>query len=597
MHPLAPLAMAGALWTGGLAPPAPTDSLPVTRALPDTAARVATAPRWMVASAHPLASLAGARILAAGGSAADAGVAVQAALSVVEPESSGPGGGCFILYHDAPRDTLWAIDGREELPAWNRADMFMEAGRIVPEPYTGGAAVGVPGTVDAMSRLHALAGRLPLREVLAPAVAIADTGFAVGPDLARASRDNAFRLRRYPASRALYLRDDGSPLAEGDRLRNCDLADFFRHWADEPTGRFFYQGDLAWAITAAVGGDKFRKGRMMQADLGNYHAPLREPVVGSYRGRRIVAFPPPTSGGITLLEILGILETRPAPPDPRGGDAALLAFLDGLARASRVAYADRDRYLGDPDWSPDVPMRGLLDPAFVAQQARAAFDPAAPLDSLAAAGDPPAHTTHFCVVDAEGSVLSCTSTIETVFGSAMVLPGWGFVLNNELTDFNLVPAAGEDYPRPNDIQGGRRIRATALDGRVPPGGKRPRSSMCPVIVYGDDGRPELALGSPGGARIIGTVAGTLLLLLDHDFTLAEALAFPRLHCRNRPLEIETWGWNRGVLADSLGARGWPVAPLTSWPLLQGDVQALRILPDGRRRGASDPRHDGAPRGG
>ncbi len=210
-------------------------------------------------------------------------------------------------------------------------------------------------------------------------------------------------------------------------------------------------------------------------------------------------------------------------------------------------------------------------------------------------GELESHTTHFSIVDAAGSMLACTSTIETTFGSAEVVPGWGFPLNNELTDFNWVPAAG-DTAAANDAEAGRKPRAGDLRQPEGPGGKRPRSSMCPVIVYGQDGLPAMALGSPGGARIIGTVANVLLGVLEYRLPLAEAVSFPRLHCRNRPVEIETFGWNADAVADSMAARGWQVAPLAEWPLLQGDLHAVRVLPDGRREGVCDPRHDGGPAG-
>lgn len=586
------LALAATLWS----PAAPPDSLPPTRPLPAAGRPAVVAKQGMVASAHPLASEVGARVLAAGGNVADAAVAVQAMLSVVEPESSGPGGGCLILLHDMATDSLYAIDGREESPAWAWPQMFLtELGQPYPDPMTGGRSVGAPGTLAAMNLLHRDFGRLPLAELLAPAIAVAETGFAVPPDMARAIRSEGERLAFSSAAVDLYFHADGTPYREGERFRNPDLARTLRTWAADTLASFFYRGELAEAMSRTVGGSATLKGRLITSDLANYRALYRRPLVGEFRGRKIAAFPPPSSGGLALLEILGLYATQPRLAGDLRDPAVLMPHLDRLARASRTAFADRDAWVGDPDWNLALPMDSLASREWIAARAPATFDPAADLALAAAPGELVGHTTHFSIVAADGSMLACTSTIETTFGSAEVVPGWGFPLNNELTDFNWVPAPGEK-PAPNDIQQGRMMRETSLKQPAGQGGKRPRSSMCPVIVYDAKGRPALALGSPGGARIIGTVAGVLLGVLEFDLPLQEAIDFPRLHCRNRPLEIETFGWDRQAVADSMAARGWQVAPLAEWPLLQGDAHGVRILPDGRREGASDPRHDGGAAG-
>jgi gamma-glutamyltranspeptidase/glutathione hydrolase len=590
------LLLVASLWSGANAPPPGMPDSLITRTLPAREKQLVTSRRHMIASAHPLASEAGRKILIAKGSVADAALCVQAVLAVVEPENSGPGGGCFILYHDMATGRLVAIDGREELPLGGSPRMFLdEEGRVLPEALSGGLPVGVPGTIAAMSKLHRDFGKLPLAAVLAPAIELAERGVAVSPDLARALRSQGPRLRRFPSSRELYFHPDGRPLAEGDTLANPGLARFLRLWADDPSGRFFYRGPVAEAVVAIVANNPFRAGTLSAADLLGYQAVYREPIVGEYRGFGIGVMPPPTSGGITLLEILGILATRPTPEGSLRSPATLIEHLDRLARASRLAFADRGRYLGDPDWNPDIPMHALFDPAYLDERALAAFAAGGSLDFPAEEGAIEGYdTTHFSIIGEDGSTLACTSTIEYTFGSAMVVPGYGFLLNNELTDFNLVPS---DPPLPNDIESGRRLRSGALDADPGEGGKRPRSSMCPVIVYDDDGKPILALGSPGGSRIIGTVASVLINLLDYEMNLSEALNFPRLHCRNRPLEIETWGWTRDVVADSMRARGWEIAPLRSYPLLQGDVHAVSVYERNQRRGASDSRHDGGVSGG
>ncbi len=586
------IALAAAIWSGGNAPPA---GLEAGREIPSTDKSALVTDQVMVASAHPLASQAGAEVMAAGGNFADAALAVQAVLAVVEPESSGPGGGCFILFHDTATDSLYAIDGREELPMWGWPEMFLDDwGEVLEDVMTGGRPVGVPGTIAAMCLLHREFGKLPLEDVIAPAIDLAESGFPVSPDLARAIRSQSRRLKRFEASRKIYFHTDGSPYDKGEILCNPELANTLRLWADDPSGDFFYRGDMAAAMASIAGDNSFRKGRLRISDLANYKAVYREPLRGSYRGHELAAFPPPTSGGVTLFEILGLMETREPLVGDLADEAVLVEHLDRLARASRVAFADRDRWLGDPDWAPDLPMRDLCSPEWIAERAPIAFDETDDLALAATPGELEKHTTHFSIVDAEGSMLACTSTIETTFGSAQVVPGYGFLLNNELTDFNWVP--DPDAPRPNDVEGGRNKRVGDLRKPMREGGKRPRSSMCPVIVYGADGKPALAIGSPGGSRIIGTVATALLCILDFEMGLQEALNFPRLHCRNRPVEIESFGWNRESLSQAMTDKGWQIAPLYRYPLLQGDVHAVRILPDGRREGAGDPRHDGGPAG-
>jgi gamma-glutamyltranspeptidase/glutathione hydrolase len=463
---------------------------------------------------------------------------------------------------------------------------------------SGGLPVGVPGTIAAMSKLHARFGALPLEQVLAPAIALAESGFPVSPDLARALKSEAKRLKRFPASRALFFHPDGRPNAEGERMRNPELAACLRLWAADPTGRFFYQGPVAKAVVETVRRAPFQPGFLSLEDLAAYKAVYRDPIFGSYRARRLAVFPPPSSGGITLLEILGLMETRPRPERAIDDDGELLDFLDAYARASRVAFADRDRHLGDADWRPEIPMWSLSDPDFVDARALEAFQGEGDLATPAQAGSLEGfHTTHFAAVDALGNMISVTSTIETTCGSAMVVPGYGFLLNNELTDFNLIPS---DPAAPNDIDPARRPRSSALDNEPGEGGKRPRSSMCPVIAYDDRGVPDLALGSPGGPTIIGTVAQVLMLMIDYDLFLPKALAHPRLYSRNLPLEIETYGWNWELLADSLRGRGWEIAPLEYFPVLKGDVQAVSVMTRpgemNARQGASDPRGDGRPSG-
>jgi gamma-glutamyltranspeptidase/glutathione hydrolase len=581
----------GSLWTAESAPPA---ELPDSLIFPEIVAvegKVLRTPDFSVASGHPLASDAGARILARGGTAADAALAVQAMLALVEPEGSGPGGGCFILYYEAATGKVTAIDGREELPAAARPDMFLdENGQPLDDIFSGGLPVGVPGTIAAMDELHRRFGRLRKGELFDDVYETANKGFPVGPDLAFELEQQADRLRRFPSTRKIYFHEDGRPYALGDTLRNPDYAKFVRMWA----GHLQFYHALAPELEKAVAKAAFRPGYLTADDVRGYRALEREVIYGDYRGWRLAVMPPPTSGGITLLEILGILETQePLPGDVFEDDGILVDYLDRLARASRIAFADRGAYLGDPDWSPEIHMPALLEPEFIAERARAAFDPSADLSMPALAGELDGHTTHFSIVDADGNVLACTTTIEQLFGSGMVLPHFGFLLNNQLSDFNWIPS---DPPAPNDVDPERRMVRKAVRTPLAPAGKRPRSSMCPVIMFDPPGRP-LALGSPGGSRIIGTVAGVVTALVDLGLSLEEAVAFPRIHCRNSPLDVESRGWNRAALAESLSARGWPIYPPSRWPLFQGDVNAVRVLNFNVKEGISDPRRDGQPAGG
>ena len=581
----------GSLWTPQTAPPADLPDSLIHSEIVAVEGKVIRTRDFAVASGNYLASEAGARVMNLGGTAADAALAVQAMLALVEPEGSGPGGGCFILYYEAATGKVTAIDGREELPAAARPDMFLdEAGHPLNDIFSGGLPVGVPGTVAAMDEIHRRFGSLPKSELFAFAREKALEGFPVGPDLAFELRQQAERLIRFPATRKIYFHQDGRPYALGDTLRNKDYAEFLRMWSG---GLQFYYA-LGPELEKTVANAAFRPGTLTAEDVRSYRALEREVIYGDYRGWKLAVMPPPTSGGITLLEILGVLGTLPpVADDVFESDSALVEHLDRLARASRLAFADRGAYLGDPDWSLDIDMPSLLDPEFIAERARVAFDPAADLTVRAEPGELGGHTTHFSIVDAEGNVLSCTSTIEQLFGSGMVLPHFGFLLNNELSDFNWMPS---DPPAPNDIEPERRKLSMAVRSPYTQAGKRPRSSMCPVIFFDPDGRPG-ALGSPGGSRIIGTVASVLTAMIDLNLDLEEAVAFPRLHCRNSPLDLEGRGWNRAALADSLSARGWPIAAATRWPLYQGDVNAVRILSFGVKKAVSDPRRDGEPAGG
>jgi gamma-glutamyltranspeptidase/glutathione hydrolase len=591
----------------GQLPPAPPDAgaYPEPADVPRYMPKAVLGEKAMVSAAHPLAARAGVDVLKAGGNAIDATVAVQMALNVVEPQSSGIGGGCFIVYYDARERKAYCLDGREEVPAGaRRSDFLDEQGKEQRDALTGGLPVGVPGTVAAMWLAHQRWGKLSMPQLLEPAIRLAEDGTGVTPRLAVSIAANQSRFLKFPSSRAAFLRPDGSLPEIGELRKQPDLARTFRLLAQQGP-KFFYEGEIARDIVAAVQNAPYQPGHLTLDDLRSYRPLWREPVRFSYRGYEIVSMPSPSSGGITLGLTLGILETVDLKAMRRG----TIEELDALARAGATAFADRNAYLGDQDWWPALAMRDLLRPERVKERAKAAWAftpgrPAAPGPRPGATGahESPAlpvgdgafaegeNTTHFSVVDAEGNVVSCTTTIEHGMGSGLVVPGRGFLLNNELTDFDLGRAEG-----PNALDTSRRPRPTAVPPEERPGGKRPRSSMTPVIVF-KDGKPYLTVGSPGGSQIIGVVAQVLVNVLDYGLDMQSAVNAPRLSSRNGPLALEVLYPKRKSLEDALRSRGWQVRKLTPWYEVWGGVHGIRIRDDGKLEGGADPRREGAVRG-
>mgnify|MGYP001175514488 CR=1 FL=1 len=583
-------------------PPAPdAGAFPEPVTVPGFMPQSVLADRAMVAAAHPLAARAGVEIMAAGGNAIDAMVAVQMVLNVVEPQSSGIGGGCFILWHDVAAEATHFVDGREECPRAARREQFLGAdGQLLPESelLTGGAAVGVPGTVAAMHRAHRLGGKLPWADLFAPAIRLAAEGIGVTPRLRWAIQANQQRFLRFPASRAVFLMPDGGVPEIGHVLRQPDLARTLRLIADQGP-EVFYKGELARLIVAAVQGAPVRPGSLTLADLAEYRPVRRQPFSFDYRGHRIVGPGSPSAGAHTLALMLAVLEEIP----PAERQPGTLEQADALARAESVAFACRG-HLGDWDFTADEPSRWLkellADPTPLRAGARqmrpgSIFKwspprqptpdgaPAVPLE-----GD---HTTHFSIVDVQGNIVSCTTTIEHGMGCGLVVPGAGFLLNNELTDFDLHRTNG-----PNALESRRAPRRTALDDATAEGGKRPRSSMTPLIVF-RDGPPLLTLGSPGGAKIIGVVAQSLIGLVDHDLDVQQAINLPRVSCRNRGrVELEGHFADRARLQQRLEALGWPVVPLRPGYEAWGGTHGIRRRPDGKLEGGADPRREGAARG-
>jgi gamma-glutamyltranspeptidase/glutathione hydrolase len=578
-------------------PPATLPAAPEAGSGWRTGLQPLTAARQLVVSAHPLASAAGLAALRAGGSAADAALAVQMVLGLVEPQSSGLGGGAFIVHHSAADGRLQTWDGRETAPAaaqpddlrWIAAD---DRRAPLPDVRASGRSIGVPGVLSALQALHGRHGRLPWARGFDAAIALAEQGFAVPQRLAEAIASQRQQLLRDPDAAALFLQPDGSPRPVGSRLRNPAYAATLRTLAAKGS-QAFYRGPIADDIVAEVGrGDAgpaspgpLTPGRMTVADLAGYRALERPPVCGDFRQWRVCGMGPPSSGGIAVAQILGMLQRYP----PRGAEAL---SSHRLVEAQRLAFADRNRYVADPDFVP-LPARGLaslLDPAYLQRRAALIDDarslgvaPAGRFDDQrrGASAQEGRGTTHVSIVDRWGNALAMTSSVESSLGSWRVVRG--FVLNNQLTDFSPLPADAEG-PVANRLQGG----------------KRPRSSMAPTLVFerAEDGRRAALVaitGSPGGAAIIPFVSGTLLALLDGGLD-AQAAA-ERVHVaafNGADTLVESEHPERAAsdaLARTLQSRGQQVrrAPLTS-----GIATILRT-PQGWQAGV-DPRREGSAAG-
>ncbi|WP_273247994.1 gamma-glutamyltransferase [Sediminimonas qiaohouensis] len=538
------------------------------------AGRPVEAREWMVAVANPHAAMAGARVLRAGGTAADAMVAVQAVLGLVEPQSSGLGGGAFLLWYDAQAGALATLDGRETAPMLATPTLFQdEDGAPLGffEAVVGGLSVGTPGTPALMQAAHDRWGRLPWPGLFKDAITLAEDGFAVSPRLAGLVDRDAARLAVHPET-ARYFLPGGAPLAEGDMLRNPAYADVLR-LIGRQGAEAFYTGALAEDIVAAVHGAA-RPGLLSLRDLEGYAVKERAPVCAPYRGHDVCGMGPPSSGGLSVGQILGLLEGYDLTAlGPRSARAWRL-----IGDASRLAFADRGRYMADSDFVP-VPAKGLLAPDYLARRAEALEGDAALRD--VAPGMPefdhaglwgpggtlsqPA-TSHISIVDGYGNALSMTTTIENAFGSRVMVRG--MLLNNELTDFSF-----------RTHRNGRPVANAVAPG------KRPRSSMAPTIVM-RGGAPVLVLGSPGGSRIIGYVAQALIAQLDWGMDVQQAAAMGHLVNRFGTFDIER-GTRAEALAAPLADLGYEVEPRA----MTSGLHLIALTPDGLRGGA-DPRREG-----
>jgi len=545
----------------------------------------------MVASEQHLASTAGAEMLRQGGNAVDAAVAVGFALAVVLPNAGNLGGGGFMLIHDAKTKSNLALDFREIAPANATRDMYLDAngkvieGKSTRTPYS----VGIPGTVSGLTKALAEHGTMTLAQVIAPAIKLASEGFTVSPVLAELFNIQRTHLERWPSTRTVFFKhlDTTQPCkldqcpasairtyAAGETLVQKDLAQTLKTISTEGA-KGFYTGEVAQKIVSTLSG---ADQPMSLTDLANYKTEVRKPVEGQYRGVQILSMPPPSSGGIHLIQMLNLLERYPL--KQYGSGSAKTIHL--MAESARLAYADRAEYLGDPAFV-NVPQRGLISKKY-ADELSLKIDPLRMTPSSKVRAGQPApyesdQTTHFSVMDAQGNVVSCTYTLNLSFGSGIVAEGTGVLLNNEMDDFSVKPGV----PNAFGLVGG--------DANAVAPGKRPLSSMTPVIMI-RDGKPWIATGSPGGARIITTVLQNIVNVIDFDMNIAEAASVARMHHQWTPDFIRV---ERGFSPDTIN-------------LLESMGHSVKVMPTmGRVQtvqrdgnlffGASDPRNpDGAPVG-
>ncbi|WP_422139289.1 gamma-glutamyltransferase [Endozoicomonas sp. ALC020] len=475
------------------------------------------ASKHMVVAANPLAVQAGDEVLRKRGSAADAAIAVQLVLNLVEPQSSGIGGGAFTLYFDAKKNRLITLDGRETAPVEATPTLFLDSDGKPLQFYdavVGGRSVGTPGTVKLLEEMHQRYGKRPWSELFQPAIKLAEEGFIVSPRLASLIARDQKRLSRYSGTREYFFDEKGQPLQAGAVLKNPEFARTLRLIAKEGS-KAFYEGKLADRIVKTIREAEGNPGVLSKKDLKNYQVKERTPVCSAYRQYSVCGMGPPSSGATTVGQILGILQSYDLANLGADNPESWRLF----AGASRLAFADRARYLADSDYVP-VPVQGLLDSQYLAERARQLQSDQA-LKTVKAGKPVWQHaslqaddqsielpsTSHISIVDAEGNALSMTATIENGFGSRLMVGG--FLLNNEMTDFSF---SSHD-------------NGTPIANRVEPG-KRPRSSMTPTMVMDKKGQPYMVLGSPGGSRIISYVAKTLVAHIDWGMDIQEAIALP-----------------------------------------------------------------------
>ncbi|MGL6232365.1 gamma-glutamyltransferase [Aeromonas rivipollensis] len=590
LKPLALLVAFGLL--AGCAPQSAFHYVPPPQTLtaPEAASGWTDKPGWqgrdfMVAAANPLAVDAGYQIIKAGGSAVDAAIAVQLVLTLVEPQSSGIGGGSLMLVWDGKQ--VAAVDGRETAPVAATDQLFMKDGKPMAfyDGVVGGRSVGAPGTVRVLALAHARYGKLPWASLFEPAITLAEQGFIISPRLATLLAKDPY-LAKDPEARAYFYLADGSPKAAGTRLTNPALAGVLRTLARDGADAF-YRGPIAEAMVAKVHAHPTNPGVLSAADLASYSARLRDGLCFDYRQSEVCGFPTPSSGTLALGQIFGMLESRDmaALKPVQGADGRLAASSDAIhlySEAARLAFADRNQYVADGDFV-TVPVRGMLDKGYLAERGRligaksmGVAQPGTPPLALARGQDATPElpsTSHVSIVDGDGMAVSMTSSIEDGFGSRLMVNG--YLLNNQLTDFSFTSVDAAGLPVAN---------------RVEPG-KRPRSSMSPLLVFDKQtGELEMSLGSPGGSAIINYVGKALLGTQDWGLNLQQAIDLPNFGSRNGPTELELGRTPESVI-QGLKARGHEIVLSEQTSGLQG-VQRNA----GGWFGAADPRREGVARG-
>ncbi|WP_165789572.1 gamma-glutamyltransferase [Billgrantia endophytica] len=546
--------------------------------------------RFAVAAANPLATDAGYQVLRAGGSAVDAAIAVQMVLTLVEPQSSGIGGGAFLMHYDGSDVT--AFDGRETAPKAASESLLMDGegeSLAFMDAAASGLSVGVPGTVRMLELAHAKHGKLPWADLFAPAISLAEQGFEVSPRLATSLAGEDY-LRDDPLASAFYYDENGEPLQAGHRLQNPALAAILREIAGHGS-EALHEGSIAEDLVARVQSHERRPGAISLNDLASYEAKARDPLCNDWQAYRICGFPPPSSGHLTIMQILGTMEHLPAIDQPlvdgRPSDEWLHQFLE----ASRLSFADRGRYIADPDFvtPPGGDWSSMLDSDYLASRAELigersmgpdGAEPGNPGDLEVAWAVQPSQpeygTSHISIIDEHGNALAMTTTIEAAFGSRILVDGGtglagGYLLNNELTDFSFLPLDADGTPIAN---------------RVEPG-KRPRSSMSPTLVFdSDSGELIASLGSPGGAAIIHYTAKALVAMLDWGLDAQEALNLPHAITLGGPVVLE-----EGRFPDSTLQALNELGHDASEGELTSGLQAIERTDDGFFGGA-DPRREG-----
>jgi gamma-glutamyltranspeptidase/glutathione hydrolase len=562
-----------------LAPSALAEKPVQTPGVPDKGTPMASGGVGVVSVSQPLAAKAGAAMLAKGGNAIDAAAAIQFALNVEEPMMTGIGGGAFIMFYSAKDKKVFVIDSRERAPFKAKPDQFLNPDGTEMDFYVAqsqGIAVGVPGTLLGTATALKQFGTMELPEVMQPAIKMARDGIIISADFGQwLSDDYKWKLEKTPGKAYSFFDSSGNLLKTGDLLVQKDLANTLQMIADHGTD-IYYRGPIANAVADIV---KARGGPMEASDIQTYEVKWRTPIEGKYRGWDIISMPPPSSGGLTMIQMLMLMERFDI--GEMGHNTA--DTLHVMIEAMHLAYADRGAYMGDADFV-TIPIEGLLNPDYVASRS-------ALINMNTTIGSPPPgdpwayegvssvsssklastregrHTTHFVVADKWGNVVAWTTTIEDVWGSGMMVPGYGFMLNNEMTDFNFTPGGA------NELQPM----------------KRPRSSMIPTILF-KNGKPWMATGSPGGATIITTAMQVIMNVIDHDMTIQDAVDAPRIFSGWYP-----WvSWEEGIseaVREELTNQFFYEFDAASGPI--GSAQSLVIdLQTGKVFAAADPRRDG-----